>query len=104
MYLYGGGLISWSLHQAVVFSNPEEELIVAESELCIDYEVAADTDSEAEGGVSWADGVEMVPWRRSETILWICQDIHAHFAGSSSSGRTNWKKSSMRLKRIFRLE
>ena len=25
--------------QAVVFSNPEEELIVAESELCIDYEV-----------------------------------------------------------------
>ena len=24
---------------AVVFANPEEELIVAESELCIDYEV-----------------------------------------------------------------
>merc|ERR1719458_1441119 len=25
--------------QVVTFSNPEEELIVAESELCIDYEV-----------------------------------------------------------------
>jgi len=51
-----------NLQQAVVFSNPEEELIVAESELCIDYEVAGDT--EGETGGSWTDGVDMAPWRR----------------------------------------
>lgn len=51
-----------NLHQAVVFSNPEEELIVAESELCIDYEVAGDT--EGDTGGNWTDGVEMAPWRR----------------------------------------
>merc|ERR1719210_2021729 len=33
-------------HQAVVFSNPEEELIVAESELCIDYDVGDETDND----------------------------------------------------------
>jgi len=48
--------------QAVVFSNPEEELIVGESELCIDYDVSSDTNSEVGG--NWTDGVEMVPWRR----------------------------------------
>lgn len=48
--------------QAVVFSNPEEELIVAESELCIDYEVTGDVDSESTG--NWTDGVDMAPWRR----------------------------------------
>jgi protein BCP1 len=48
--------------QAMVFSNPEEELIVAESELCIDYEVAGDADSETGG--NWTDGVDMAPWRR----------------------------------------
>jgi len=48
--------------QAVVFSNPEEELIVAESELCIDYEVSGDTDLETGG--NWTDGVDMAPWRR----------------------------------------
>jgi len=48
--------------QAVVFSNPEEELIVAESELCIDYEVSGDVDSETGG--NWTDGVDMAPWRR----------------------------------------
>lgn len=48
--------------QAVVFSNPEEELIVGESELCIDYDVSSDT--HAEIGGNWSDGVEMLPWRR----------------------------------------
>ena len=36
VYLDGRG---FNFVQAVVFANPEEELIVAESELCIDYEV-----------------------------------------------------------------
>jgi len=49
-------------HQAVVFSNPEEELIVSESELCIDYDVSGETDTDNMG--NWADGVEMIPWRR----------------------------------------
>ena len=49
-------------HQAVVFSNPEEELIVAESELCIDYDVADESDNDMGG--NWTDGVEMNPWRR----------------------------------------
>ena len=40
-----------------MFSNPEEELIVAESELCIDYK------TENEVSVDF-DGVEMTPWRR----------------------------------------
>lgn len=47
--------------QAVVFSNPEEELIVAESELCIDYDVSGETENEV--SVDF-DGVEMTPWRR----------------------------------------
>jgi len=49
-------------HQAVVFSNPEEELIVADSELCIDYDVSGETDNDMGG--NWSDGVEMTPWRR----------------------------------------
>jgi len=48
-------------HQAVVFSNPEEELIVAESELCIDYDVSGETDADV--SIDF-DGVEMTPWRR----------------------------------------
>jgi len=48
--------------QAVVFSNPEEELIVGESELCIDYDVSSESD--ADMGGNWEDGVEMTPWRR----------------------------------------
>jgi len=48
--------------QAVVFSNPEEELIVSESELCIDYDVSSESD--ADMGGNWEDGVEMTPWRR----------------------------------------
>jgi len=47
--------------QALVFSNPEEELIVGESELCIDYDVS--NESTNDGG-NWSDGVEMIPWRR----------------------------------------
>ena len=35
--------------QAVVFSNPEEELIVSESELCIDYDVSGETDNDTGG-------------------------------------------------------
>jgi len=49
-------------NQAVVFSNPEEELIVSESELCIDYDVSNETDNDSGG--NWTDGVEMNPWRR----------------------------------------
>ena len=45
-----------------MFSNPEEELIVQESELCIDYDVSGETDNDAVGVD--VDGVEMVPWRR----------------------------------------
>lgn len=48
--------------QAVIFSNPEEELIVGESELCIDYDVSNESDND--GGGNWEDGVEMTPWRR----------------------------------------
>ena len=61
----------------MVFSNPEEELIVGESELCIDYDVSSETNNDIGG--NWSDGVEMTPWRRlviflSEIIrkmLWI---------------------------------
>jgi len=48
--------------QEVMFSNPEEELIVGESELCIDYDVSGDSNGEVGG--NWSDGIEMVPWRR----------------------------------------
>jgi len=48
-------------HQAVMFSNPEEELIVAESDLCIDYDVSAETENDSSVE---CDGVEMSPWRR----------------------------------------
>jgi len=53
--------------EAVVFSNPEEELIVSESELCIDYPVpqADEANSTGSSTGNWSDGgVEMVPWRR----------------------------------------
>ena len=50
--------------QAVVFANPEEELIVAESELCIDYEVDS---SEEDDSALGTEGVEMKPWRRFES-------------------------------------
>ena len=47
----------------MVFANPEEELIVAESELCIDYEVDSNDDDDSALGT---EGVEMKPWRRFE--------------------------------------
>jgi len=50
--------------QVVTFSNPEEELIVAESELCIDYEVAVEGEEGGPGSTVEAEGVVMVPWRR----------------------------------------
>ena len=47
----------------MVFANPEEELIVAESELCIDYEVDSNEEDDSALGT---EGVEMKPWRRFE--------------------------------------
>jgi len=69
-------------HQAVVFSNPEEELIVAESELCIDYDVAGETDNDMGG--NWTDGVEMNPWRRivvfrAEKLEEIIRNVQQNF-------------------------
>merc|ERR1712079_846843 len=61
-------------HQAVVFSNPEEELIVAESELCIDYDVSGEADNDV--------SVDLKAWR--------CR----RGAGSWSSPRTSWTISS----------
>jgi len=49
-------------NQACIFSNPEEELFVSESELCIDYDVSSD--SSMDNSSNWTDGVEMTPWRR----------------------------------------
>jgi len=68
--------------QAVVFSNPEEELIVAESELCIDYDVSSESD--ADMGGNWEDGVEMTPWRRivvfqAEKMEVIIKKVKEHF-------------------------
>jgi len=51
-----------NVSQAVIFSNPEEELIVGESELCIDYDVSNESDTDVGG--NWEDGMEMTPWRR----------------------------------------
>jgi len=69
-------------HQAVVFSNPEEELIVAESELCIDYDVADESDNDMGG--NWTDGVEMNPWRRivvfrADKLDNIIRDVQQNF-------------------------
>merc|ERR1711992_487481 len=56
--------------QAVVFANPEEELIVAESELCIDYEVEPSEDDDAALGT---EGMEMKPWRSDCLVYRISQ-------------------------------
>jgi len=68
--------------QAVVFSNPEEELIVGESELCIDYDVSSESDADLGG--NWEDGVEMTPWRRivvfqAEKLESIIKSVKEHF-------------------------
>ena len=59
----------------MVFANPEEELIVAESELCIDYEVDSNEEDDSALGT---EGVEMKPWRRSmkNVMLTICTNVH----------------------------
>jgi len=69
--------------QAVVFANPEEELIVAESELCIDYEVESSEDDDAALGT---EGVEMKPWRRivvfrSDKLEDIIGEVKRSFPG-----------------------
>lgn len=72
-------------NQAVVFSNAEEELIVGESELCIDYDVSNDTNVEMGG--NWTDGVEMIPWRRivvfrAEKLEPLIRAVREHFPTS----------------------
>jgi len=69
--------------QAVVFANPEEELIVAESELCIDYEVDSNDDDDSALGT---EGVEMKPWRRivvfrSDKLEEIIGEVKRSFPG-----------------------
>jgi len=69
--------------QAVVFANPEEELIVAESELCIDYEVDSNDDDDSALGT---EGVEMKPWRRivvfrSDKLEEIIAEVKRSFPG-----------------------
>merc|ERR1711970_769102 len=69
--------------QAVVFANPEEELIVAESELCIDYEVDSNEDDDSALGT---EGVEMKPWRRivvfrSDKLEEIIAEVKRSFPG-----------------------
>jgi len=74
-------------HQAVVFSNPEEELIVAESELCIDYDVSGETENEV--SVDF-DGVEMTPWRRivvftADKLDDIIRNVRQNFPAGSQA-------------------
>merc|ERR1712045_845042 len=74
-------------HQAVVFSHPEEELIVAESELCIDYDVSGETENEV--SVDF-DGVEMTPWRRivvftADKLDDIIRNVRQNFPAGSQA-------------------
>ena len=73
--------------QAVVFSNPEEELIVAEAELCIDYDVSGETENEV--SVDF-DGVEMTPWRRivvftADKLDDIIRNVRQNFPAGSQA-------------------
>jgi len=75
-------------NQAVVFSNPEEELIVGESELCIDYDVSSESNNDVGG--NWTDGVEMIPWRRivvfrAEKLDGLIRSVRESFPTSSIS-------------------
>lgn len=77
-----GGCAPDADQQAIVFSNPEEELIVGESELCIDYDVSSETNNDVGG--NWSDGVEMTPWRRivvfrAEKLDEIIRSVREHF-------------------------
>ena len=67
----------------MVFANPEEELIVAESELCIDYEVDSNEEDDSALGT---EGVEMKPWRRivvfrSDKLEEIIAEVKRSFPG-----------------------
>ena len=55
----------FNFSQAVVFANPEEELIVAESELCIDYEVIIPLDMYILARESLLQNAENVTWYSS---------------------------------------
>ena len=70
-----------------MFSNPEEELIVAESELCIDYDVSGETENEV--SVDF-DGVEMTPWRRivvftADKLDDIIRNVRQNFPAGSQA-------------------
>jgi len=75
-------------HQAVVFSNPEEELIVNESDLCIDYDVTGETENDIGG--NWSDGLEMKPWRRivvftADKLEGIIQNVRQNFPSGATA-------------------
>jgi len=75
-------------HQAVVFSNPEEELIVNESDLCIDYDVTGETENDMGG--NWSDGLEMTPWRRivvftADKLEGIIQNVRQNFPSGATA-------------------
>merc|ERR1712212_564467 len=75
-------------HQAVVFSNPEEELIVNESDLCIDYDVTGETENDMGG--NWSDGLEMTPWRRivgftAGKLEGIIQNVRQNFPSGATA-------------------
>ena len=53
---------TFSSPQAVVFSNPEEELIVSESELCIDYDVSGETDNDTGGDMPVVSSLKSIVW------------------------------------------
>jgi len=88
--LAADGCTPESDQQAVVFSNPEEELIVGESELCIDYDVSSETSNDIGG--NWTDGVEMTPWRRivvfrAEKLDEIIRSVREHFPTGSTTNQ-----------------
>ena len=70
-----------------MFSNPEEELIVAESELCIDYDVSGEADNDV--SVDF-EGVEMSPWRRivvftADKLDGIIRNVRQNFPSGSQA-------------------
>jgi len=77
-----------AVDQACLFSNPEEELFVGESELCIDYDVSSETS--LDNNSNWADGVEMTPWRRIvvfkadklDSLIRLVRDSFPHSANT----------------------
>ena len=60
-----------------MFSNPEEELIVSESELCIDYDVSEETDNDT-GGENWDLGFNnkfVVTFGQSFHLFWCLNKL-----------------------------